>query len=54
MGEADSQVLSSAEDDTKKARSKERMTLWDRIRLVLKATEEAELNFQKVGAVGSS
>lgn len=47
MGEVGSQVPSSGEDDIKKALSWERMTPWDWIRLVLKVTEEVELNFEK-------
>lgn len=54
MGEVDSQVPSSGEDDIKKALSKEKVNPWDWIRLVLKVTEEVELYFQKVGRIGSS
>lgn len=53
MGEVDSEVPSSGENDTREALSKEKMTLWDWIRLVLKVTE-VNLNFQKAGRVGSS
>lgn len=54
MGEVDSQVPSSGERDIKKALSKEGMTPWDWIRLILKVTEEAEINFQTVGRVSLS